>query len=315
MIHVSQLTKWYGPICALNQIDLHVAPGRIVGFLGPNGAGKTTAIRILTCFMPATSGSATIDGHDVFTQSALVRSRIGYLPEATPLYPEMRVEEQLHHFGKLHNLPRKQRLARIDALSDRCGLSKIRRRPIGQLSKGNRQRVGIAQALLHDPPVVILDEPTAGLDPAQISEVRKLIIDLAGHKTVLLSTHILPEVEKTCQDVIIINQGRIAATGTPQELKQKARRRTPVVLEVQADPAIVRQILGKIPQVASVETSMDQTWCVARVLGTDDNADIRPALGAAALRQQWIVRSMRYEIGSLEEYFIQITSGQAPHAA
>ena len=315
MIHIKQLTKWYGPICALNQIDLNVQSGRIVGFLGPNGAGKTTAIRILTCFMPATSGTATIDGHDVLTDSAAVRSKIGYLPEATPLYPEMRVEEHLHHYGKLHGLGRKQRLARIDALADRCGLGKIRRRPIGQLSKGNRQRVGIAQALLHDPPVLILDEPTAGLDPAQISAVRKLIVDLAGQKTVLLSTHILPEVEKTCQDVVIINQGQIAATGTPQELKQKVRRQTPVVVELQANPAKVSQVFGGLEQVAKVDTSAEGGWCTARVMSADPQADIRPALGKASLDQQWVVRSMRYEMGSLEEYFIQITSGQASDAA
>jgi ABC-2 type transport system ATP-binding protein len=308
MIEARQLTKWYGPILALDRVDLDVRPGRIVGFLGPNGAGKTTTIRILTCFMPATSGSATVNGFDVFRQSAEVRRQIGYLPEATPLYPEMRVTEQLHHFGKLHGLNRKQRKQRIEALSDRCGLTKIANRPIGQLSKGNRQRVGLAQAMLHDPPVLILDEPTAGLDPAQISEVRKLIRSLAGEKTVLLSTHILPEVEKTCQDVVIIAGGSVVASGTPDELKSQVRRQARVVMELKAAAPIVAESLKSIAAVESVDTDVAEGWCIAKVTPCPDVGDIRETLARLAVDKQWVVREMRFEVASLEEYFVQVTS-------
>ncbi len=308
MIQARQLTKWYGPTLALDAIDLDVDRGRIVGFLGPNGAGKSTAIRIITGYMPPTRGSASVDGQDVVTDSHAVRSRIGYMPENTPLYPEMRVDEHLHYFGKLHGLPRKARTARIDALADRCGLTAIRRRPVGQLSKGNRQRVGLAQAMLHDPPVLILDEPTAGLDPAQITAVRQLIRDMAGTKTVLLSTHILPEVEKTCQDVVIINRGRIVARGTPDQLRAKVRSGGRVIVEVQAGEQDVRKALEALAAVGTVQTESAGGWCTARIAPKDTEADIRPALGKCIVERGWVPRSMRYEVGSLEEYFIQITA-------
>jgi len=308
MIEARDLTKWYGPILALDRVDLSVPKGRIVGFLGPNGAGKTTTIRILTCFMPATGGNATVNGFDVFTESAQVRRQIGYLPEATPLYPEMRVTEQLHHFGKLHGLNRKQRKARIEALSDRCGLTQIASRPIGHLSKGNRQRVGLAQAMLHDPPVLILDEPTAGLDPTQIGEVRKLIKSLAGEKTILLSTHILPEVERTCEELVVIAGGRVVAGGTPDELKSQVRASARVIMEVKANAPAVAQAVKALPQVASCETDAHDGWAVARVTAKENVGDIRETLGALAASKQWTLREMRYEAASLEEFFVQVTS-------
>lgn len=314
MIEVDNLSKWYGPMRALDQVSFAVQRGRIVGFLGPNGAGKTTCIRILTGFIPATAGGAKVGGFDVLSESHQVRSRIGYLPENTPLYPEMRVEEQLHFFGKLHGLSRPQRRRRIDALSEQVGLGAIRRRPIGQLSKGNRQRVGLAQAMLHDPPVLILDEPTAGLDPAQITEVRKLIAGLADEKTVLLSTHILPEVEKTCQEVIIISGGRIAATGTPTELKSRAREGTRVVVEVRADAEAVRTALSAVSGVASVEVETAEAWSIARVGVAPGASDVRPALGEAIAGRGWVVRSMDHELTSLEEYFVQVTAEERPAA-
>jgi ABC-2 type transport system ATP-binding protein len=311
MIEIRDLTKWYGPILAVDHISLDVPAGRIVGFLGPNGAGKTTTLRILTCFMPATSGAATVDGHDVFTDSAAVRRRIGYLPENTPLYPEMRVTEHLHHFGRLHGMNRADRNRRIGELTERCGLGAIAHRLIGQLSKGNKQRVGLAQALLHDPPVLILDEPTVGLDPAQITAVRQLITELGRDKTILLSTHILPEVEKTCQDVVIIAQGRVAAQGAPDELRRQVSRTARVLVEVQANPSAVEQALGAVASVAKVEAEAREGWCRAAVTPRHADADIRADLAAAVMAKQWAMRELRLEAATLEEFFVQITSTQA----
>ena len=315
MIEVQQLSKWYGPVLALDHIDLQVPKGQILGFLGPNGAGKSTTLRILTCFMPATSGTAKINGFDVFTQSDQVRRHIGYLPESTPMYPEMRVEEQLMFFGKLHGMSRSQVMKRIDELSDRCGLVNIRRRLIGQLSKGNKQRVGIAQALLHDPEVLVLDEPTVGLDPTQIAEVRKLINELAGEKTIILSTHILPEVEKTCERVVIIANGRISAEGSPNELKEQVKRNARVVLDVKANPTTVQEKLKGLSQVGDVEISVDGEWSHALVTSTNKEEDLRPVLAKAAVDNGWSIRELHHEAASLEEFFVQITAGDAVKAA
>ncbi len=318
MIRVERLTKWYGPVLALDRIDLNVERGRIVGFLGPNGAGKTTAIRILTGFLPAGSGRASINGHDVFSDSMAVRSSIGYLPESTPLYPEMRVDEQLHYFGKLHGLSRTQRRKRITELNDACGLTNIIRRPIGQLSKGNRQRVGLAQALVHDPPVLILDEPTVGMDPAQIASVRQFISDLGQKKTVLLSTHILPEAERTCNQVVIITGGKIVADGTPEQLKASVRSRARVRVEVKANPLAVKQALEPVEGVAGVTTTADHGWCTALIDMTqknDENDALRERLAKTVTEHGWPLRSLGFEGGSLEEFFIEITSRQASAVA
>jgi len=315
MIHVDNLVKYYGPTLAVDHISLEVGKGQIVGFLGPNGAGKTTTIRMLTCFLPPTAGTATVNGHDILRESDEVRRGIGYLPEATPLYPEMKVTEQLHFFGKLQGLDRATRRRRIDELTDACGLEHILRRPVGQLSKGNRQRVGLAQAMLHDPPVLILDEPTAGLDPAQITEVRDLIKSLAEHKTILLSTHILPEVEKTCDHVVIIALGRIVAEGAPAELVANVRSKSRVIVDVKADAEQVRKVFSAIGQVADVEVTQDGAWTRAAVTTKDKDFDIRELLGDAAVENKWTIREMRPETASLEEYFVQITSGGAAEAA
>lgn len=315
MIEVRKLVKWYGPVLALDRIDLNVGKGQVVGFLGPNGAGKSTALRILTCFMPATSGEAKVNGHDVFTDSEEVRQAIGYLPENTPLYPEMRVEEQLHFFGRLHGMDRAARVNRINELSDRCGLTKIRRRLIGQLSKGNKQRVGLAQALLHDPPVLVLDEPTIGLDPGQMTAVRDLIVSFGQEKTVLLSTHILPEVERTCQQVVIIAAGRIAAEGTPDQLKAKVRTGSRVLLELKANPVNVQKALGELPEVSKVDAEVRDEWCLAAVTPAQADRDIREPLGQAVAQHQWVLREMRPETGTLEEFFVQVTSDAAAATA
>ena len=315
MIHTRQLLKYYGRHLAVDRIDFDVADGQVVGFLGPNGAGKTTTLRILTGYMPPTSGSATVNGFDVFTQSLEARQSIGYLPESNPLYGEMRVREQLHYFGKLHGLDRLARSRRIAELTDRCGLQKVLDRPINQLSKGNKQRVGLAQALLHDPPVLILDEPTVGLDPSQITEVRRLIQNLGERKTVLLSTHILPEVERSCQNVIIIAGGRIVASGSPAELRAKVRSGSRVIVEVKASPDAVRRTFESIQHVGAVDVGGQDGWCRAAVTPRQAGQDIRELLGDAVIEKRWPMREMKHEAASLEEFFVQVTNPESMKAA
>ncbi len=308
MIHAKQLIKNYGPVCAVDRLDLVVETGQIVGLLGPNGAGKSTTIRMLTGFLPPTAGVATVGGLNVLTDSIQVRKCIGYLPESTPLYLEMTVRQQLEHFGRLHDLNRDLRRKRIDALTDRCGLRQILDRPIGNLSKGNRQRAGIAQALLHDPPALVLDEPTAGLDPAQIAEIRSLIRELGQTKAVLLSTHILPEVEKTCDRAVILHRGRVALQGTLEELAQRARSVDRLVLECRADPTEVATTLQALPEVATVETTSASGWCRAHVTSGMIDTDIREAVAHCITSRNWPLRELRPETASLEELFVRITS-------
>lgn len=315
MIDVNHLVKWYGPTLAVDNVNFHIPQGAIVGFLGPNGAGKTTTLRMLTGYLPPTSGSATIAGVDVASNSVAARAKLGYLPESTPLYHEMRVEEYLHFRGRLYNMPRDVRNKRIGFVCDACGLTANRRRLIGQLSKGNRQRVGIAQALLHDPPVLILDEPTAGLDPNQISQVRKLIADLKGKHTILLSTHILPEIEKTADSIIIIASGKIVAQGKPDELRQKVSHGSKVLVEARAPQAMLRDALMKLANVSNVEvTTLEANWNRA-VITQRNNADSRAEIGEALVANGWPVREMRFETASLEQFFVQITAIQSQAAS
>lgn len=310
MIEAQHLVKWYGPNLAVNDLSFAIPKGQIVGFLGPNGAGKSTTLRMLTGFLPPTTGTATIDGHDVIRQSAAARGKIGYMPEATPLYPEMRVEEYLHYRGKLHGVSRADRRKRIDKLVDRCGLTPVRRRAIGKLSKGNKQRVGLAQSLLHDPPVLILDEPTAGLDPNQIGHVRSLIDELRGDHTVLLSTHILPEVEKTADRVIIIARGQIVADGTVEELRDRIAAGSGIRMEVKADEGPLREALDKLENVGEVEVrSLHKGWTRALVKPRGQN-NLREPLGEMAKAKQWTLRELRPEHASLESFFVQITAEQ-----
>ncbi|MEM9916437.1 MAG: ABC transporter ATP-binding protein [Planctomycetota bacterium] len=312
MIKASQLTKWYGPTLAVDALSLELEPGKIVGFLGPNGAGKSTTIRMLTGFLPPTSGRATLDGHDVLTHAADARRKLGYLPESNPLYPEMRVEEYLHFVGKLHQMPRSQRRDRIAHVADRCGLSHLRRRTIGRLSKGNKQRVGLAAALLHDPPVLVLDEPTSGLDPNQISQVRQLIRDLAGQHTVLLSSHILPEVQRVADRVVIIAQGRIVADGTVDELRERSHAeddRAPVHIEVRGTPAAVKDALRELEHVDTVEAVEEpgqDGWCNAWIV-PHGRKDVRVAVAEALAQRQLLAREIRREAGTLEEFFVRVT--------
>src|SRR6202045_3798342 len=238
MIKVKDLTKRYARTMAVDQISFEVARGQIVGFLGPNGAGKTTTMRMLTCFLPASAGSATVAGFDVLEEPLEVKKRIGYLPETPPIYPEMETAEYLKFVGQLKGLSGADLRKRIDYVCERCAVADVKTKLLGKLSKGYRQRVGLAQAIIHNPEVLILDEPTAGLDPKQINETRDLIKDLAGEHTIVLSTHILPEVEQTCEQVVIINKGRVVAVDTPGNLTARLRGSETQYLQVDAGATV-----------------------------------------------------------------------------
>jgi ABC-2 type transport system ATP-binding protein len=262
MITVNGLTKRYAHTIAVDQISFEVKQGQIVGFLGPNGAGKTTTMRMLTCFLTPTGGTATVAGFDILEQPLEVKKRIGYLPETPPIYPEMRIGEYLSFVGQLKGLSGSELRARVDYVCERCAVADVRNKIIGKLSKGYRQRVGLAQAIIHNPDVLILDEPTAGLDPKQINETRDLIKSLAGDHTIILSTHILPEVSQTCEQVIIINKGKIVATDSVSNLQQRARSGESVLVEVAGrngslDPAAVQRKLEQIAGVNRVVAKAD----------------------------------------------------------
>jgi ABC-2 type transport system ATP-binding protein len=307
MIQVKNLTKYYGPHLAVDHISFHVGEGEIVGFLGPNGAGKSTTLRILTCYMPASSGAASVAGFDVFTQSMAVRRLIGYLPEGNPLYPEMRVREYLNFRGKLRGMSRDERSAAIQRVSDRCWLGEFIDRPVGQLSKGMRQRVGLADALLHDPKVLVLDEPTIGLDPAQIRETQKLISELARKHTIILSSHILPQVEAVCQRAIIIAGGKVRASGTLGEIRERIKGASRLITEIRGPKQEVETALRALPGVRSVETMVVDGWNRLRVESAEGQ-DVREAIAGTAVKHNWALRELRLEVGSLEEFFVQITA-------
>jgi ABC-2 type transport system ATP-binding protein len=303
-IVVEGLTKSYGNFLAVDHISFEVPKGVIVGFLGPNGAGKTTTIRMLTCYMPPSSGTAHIAGHDVFHDSLEVRRNIGYLPESTPLYTEMRVGEYLDFKAKLRGMDRETRRKRVAEAAARTWLTDRLRSVIGTLSKGYRQRVGIADALLHNPRVLILDEPTVGLDPSQIREARRLIGELAGDHTVLLSTHILQEVEMICQRVIIVARGKIVAQGTPEELKNRAG--SGVRVEVRGPSDQIQSAINSIAGVERSEILQAGPICTLNVRGKT-SPELREQIAAVVSQRGWSLREMRQEGASLEEFFVRIT--------
>ena len=316
MIEVENLTKWYGNTLALDRATFGVQAGQIVGFLGPNGAGKSTTLRILTGFLPATSGQARVNGHDVLMESLAVRSSIGYMPENVPLYPEMRVDEYLAFRAGLKDVPSAKRRVAVDRVVQRCWLKTVRRRLIGQLSKGFRQRVGLAEALISDPPVLILDEPTIGLDPTQIEETNKLIVSLGGKHTVLLSSHILPQVEKACSHLVIIADGQIKAADSLDELKRRLAHRQQVVVELRtADtgdgPAEVGRALGQVAGAADVGTEeVGGGWLRATVTPAAD-ADLREALCAVVAQRGWQLREVHHLAPTIEELYARIVAGEA----
>jgi ABC-2 type transport system ATP-binding protein len=306
LIEVRNLSKYYGTHKAVDNISFSVGDGECVGFLGPNGAGKTTTLRILTCYHPATSGSATVAGHDVFTDSLAVRTAVGYLPESVPLYPEMRVREYLRFRGKLRRLDRAACDAAIARVTERCWLGDVIDRPIGHLSKGYRQRVGLADALLHNPPVLVLDEPTIGLDPTQIRETRALIRELAQEHTIILSSHILPEVEATCQRIIIIHHGRLVASGSPEELRERISKDSQLIAEVKAPRAAAETAVRQLEGVSAVQGESHDGW--AR-LAIHARTDVREAVARLAAEQGWPLRELRRDVATLEDFFVKIVAG------
>ena len=312
MIDVKNLTKRFGHVLAVDNVSFHVDKGSIVGFLGPNAAGKSTTLKILTCFLPATSGTATVAGHDVLRESLAVRQNVGYMPETVPVYPEMRVREYLMFRAALRDIPRNRRKFAIDKVAKRCWLSEpedMMRRRLGELSRGYKQRVGLAEVLLHDPEVLILDEPTIGLDPAQIIAMRELILSLRGSHTVILSSHILAEVEQTCDHLIVIAAGRIAAAGTTEQLRRSITGPSRIVAELKGDTEAILKAVRALPGVHEAKHSTHGNWLRVVVQG-DEDTDHRAAVAKLAAQNSWPLRELRKEIGSLEDFFIQITYEQ-----
>jgi ABC-2 type transport system ATP-binding protein len=315
MIKVKELTKRYARNTAVDHISFEVEKGQIVGFLGPNGAGKTTTMRILTCFLPPTSGTASVAGFDVLEQPLEVKKRIGYLPEMPPLYVEMSTDEYLTFVGKLKGLSGSQLRQRVDAVCERCAIADVKKKLLGKLSKGYRQRVGLAQAIIHNPDVLILDEPTAGLDPKQINETRDLIKSLAGDHTIILSTHILPEVEQTCQQVIIINKGKLVATDSVNNLQSRARGAETVLVEVagrngDVDSAAVQRRLEKVAGVSRVVFKEKRQNCSSFEVESQKNRFARGDLARAVVESGWDLHELRPTAVSLEEIFLQLTGEQ-----
>jgi gliding motility-associated transport system ATP-binding protein len=313
MIEVHNLTKNYGAVAAIHDVSFDVAPGQIVGFLGPNGAGKSTTMRILACFMPASGGSARVAGYDVFKQSMDVRKRIGYLPENVPLYTDLRVGPYLDFVAEVKGVGRTVRRARVAEVMERCLISDVQHRIIGKLSKGYRQRVGLAQALVGDPQVLILDEPTIGLDPRQITEIRSLIKSLAGSHTVILSTHILPEVSMVCGGVIIINKGAIVAQGPIDNLVEQFFPTSRVHVTVQEPTPAVLTALGGLPGVTGVQASGDGAGVF--VVETERGRDVRADIFQLAAQQKWPLLELRQVGATLEEVFMRIVAGEEADGA
>jgi ABC-2 type transport system ATP-binding protein len=308
MIQVDKLTKYFGPVLAVDQVSFEVGAGEVVGFLGPNGAGKTTTMRILTSYLPATSGIAKVAGYDVMMQSMDVRRNIGYLPESVPLYPEMRVEEYLVYRAKLKGVGRKERPARIEYCLERCRIREVRRRLLGTLSKGYRQRVGLADALVHDPPILIMDEPTAGLDPIQIRETLAFIKELGENHTILLSTHILSEVEAVCERVIIINAGRIGFSRNLADLERTAV----ILLEVRGPTDGVAAALRGVSGVSQVEAEPMEDGVAAFEVRAHEDRDLREALAQAVTRKGWALRRLERQRQRLEDAFFDVLRREDP---
>ncbi|MEH2411653.1 ABC transporter ATP-binding protein [Nostoc sp.] len=316
MIEVEHLSKIYGSTPAITDVTFSVEPGEILGLLGPNGAGKTTTMRILAGYLPATNGNARIAGYDVHENSLAVRQRIGYLPETPPLYPDMTVEGFLHFVARIKGVSAGDRPNKVTAAIERCNLEDKRRVIIRKLSKGYRQRVGIAQAIVHDPPAIILDEPTVGLDPRQIIEVRNLIKSLAGTHTIILSTHILPEVSMTCSRVAIINRGKVVATNTPENLMTQLTGGSGYELEIEGEAALAKQVLQKVAGVSLIESipttgmhghQLQENRAYLRVIsqpGKEPGRDIATTL----VRAGFGLHELRRVNATLEDVFLQLTT-------
>jgi ABC-2 type transport system ATP-binding protein len=315
VIEVQHITKRYGRITAVDDVSFRVEPGEILGFLGPNGAGKTTTMRILTGYIPATDGRAAVAGFDVFDKPVEAKRRTGYLPETPPLYPDMTVREYLDFVSRIKGVPSKERRERVDAVMKRTHVDDMAARHCGKLSKGYRQRVGIAQALIHNPDVLILDEPTAGLDPKQILETRQLIRGLAGDHTIVLSTHILPEVSQTCQRVVIINKGRVVAIDTPDNLTARLRGAETMLVQVDAAGADVPAALSTIPGVTRVAAADQRSGAGAFEVESEHGRDVRREIARTVVTKGWGLLELRPMRMSLEEIFLQLTTDETAEEA
>lgn len=315
MIEVQHLTKRYGPVTAVEDVSFRVERGEILGFLGPNGAGKTTTMRVLTGFLPPTEGRAIVAGFDVVEQPVEAKRRTGYLPEAPPLYPEMTVREYLMFVARIKGVPRAERKARVEAMLDRTWIRDVADKHCGKLSKGYRQRVGLAQALIHNPDVLILDEPTAGLDPKQIIETRQLIKSLAGDHTIVLSTHILPEVSQTCQRVVIINKGRVVAVDSPENLTARLRGAETMYLQVEAGGADAATVLQQVPGVTRVTVADRRDGIVGYEVESVKGRDVRRELARAVVERGWGLLELRPLRMSLEEIFLHLTTEETSEGA
>jgi len=308
MIEVENLTKRYGPTLAVSDVTFQVQKGEILGFLGPNGAGKTTTMRVITGYLPPSAGRVRVGGYDVVEEPLEAKRRTGYLPEAPPVYPDMTVTEYLDFVGRIKGISRQELNARRDEIEVKCAITDVRGRQIGKLSKGYRQRVGLAQALIHNPEVLVLDEPTAGLDPKQIIETRQLIKGLAGQHTIILSTHILPEVSKTCQRVVVINAGKIVAVGTPDELTRHLQGFETVLVVVEGGGGEVTDKLQRVAGVSQVEVRDTFDGRVTYEVHAEKGQDVRADLARAVVNSGWKLYELRTSGMSLEDIFLKLTT-------
>ncbi len=309
MLEVKSLDKKFGDVHAVKNLDFQIRKGEIFGFLGPNGAGKTTTMRMVTCFIPPSSGSILVDGRDNAADSLNVRRKIGYLPENNPLYNDMTVEEYLKFVAEIRGIRGERRATRVRELFSTCGLSKMAGRQIGKLSKGYRQRVGLAQAMMHDPDLLILDEPMSGLDPNQIVDIRNLIKKMGQEKTVIYCSHILSEVSATCDRILIINDGQIVASGTPDELTSRSTRGNRFVAKVKADRTDATSAFRAIPGVSVVDiTGVEGEWLSAEIV-VGDREDIGEQIFRCVVDKGWSLSELKHEAASLEEVFTQLTRG------
>jgi len=314
LIEVQHLTKRYGRFTAVEDVSFRVERGEILGFLGPNGAGKTTTMRILTGYMPATEGKAIVAGFDVFDQPIEAKRRTGYLPETPPLYYDMNVRDYLTFVAKIKGVPPGERSQRISSIMAKTRIDDVASKLCARLSKGYKQRVGLAQALIHNPDVLILDEPTAGLDPKQIIETRQLIKDLAGDHTIILSTHILPEVSQTCQRIVIISKGKVVAVDTPDNLTARLRGSETLYLQVDAGPTDAAHSLERVPGVTRVAVADRRQSVIGYEIESEQGRDIRRELSHAVVTNGWGLLELRPMRMSLEEIFLSLTTEDAAQA-
>jgi ABC-2 type transport system ATP-binding protein len=312
MIEVRNLTKRYGATVAVNDVSFDAKAGEVLGFLGPNGAGKTTTMRILTCYLSADAGTAKVAGYDVFEESIEVRKQIGYLPESAPLYTDMGVIDYLKFIAQIRNIPKSQRKERIREAIDMCGLEKVIQKDVGELSKGYRQRLGLSQALIHAPSILILDEATSGLDPSQIIEIRNLIKEIGKEKMVIFSSHILPEVSATCSRILIINEGRLVANGTPEELAGRAKRQEVVHISIRGPREEIEAKLNELSFVSDFKcVKADDEVLGYRIASQKEGKNAAEEIFQFVVENHWSLSELRQETVSLEDVFLQLTGSES----